>query len=124
MLTALESAITVNDAIAVQQAIFDLSPVGSGVESVDDEIAFEIIAILRRPEMKTSALSGHILNFFEFEAPRISQRAKDRCAMFLREWGNEFAHVHSVQVVAELREGAYLTEAPPKEPRKKKRHAA
>jgi len=74
-------------------------------------------------EMKTSPLSGHLLNFFEFEATYLSQTAKDRCAAFLREWGREFTDVHSVQVVAELRSGPYLKEVSPKEPRTKPRRA-
>jgi len=73
-----------------------------------DEVAFYVIEVLRRDNMKRSPLSGHVLNFFEFEAPRLSNRAKERCRALLREWGHEFSDMHSMQVVAELREGPYL----------------
>ena len=123
MLTALENAIAANDAEAVQQAIFDLGEVALLAGAVGDSVAFEVLAILKRPDMRASPHSGHLLNFFEFEADRISQRAKDRCAAFLREWGDTFTHVHSRQVVAELKSGPYLKEAPPKTPRKKPRRS-
>ncbi len=58
--------------------------------------------------MKTSPLGGHLLNYFEFEAPYLSAKAKDRCIGFLNAWGKEFKHVHSMQVVAELQSGDYL----------------
>jgi hypothetical protein len=72
--------------------------------------------------MRASPLAAHLLNFFEFEAPYISQTAKDRCAAFLREWGDTFSHAHSQHVVYELRSGPYLKPEPPKVARKKPRH--
>jgi hypothetical protein len=122
MIPALESAIAAADPDAVQDAIFELGRQRTSDNLIDDEIAFQVLAILRRPEMWNSQLAGHVMNFFEFEAPRLSQRAKDRCAAFLREWGNQFTDVHGVQVVGELLYGPYLQPAPPKPVRKKPRH--
>jgi hypothetical protein len=122
MLSALDAALAAQDPDAVQDAIFDLSHPLRGKEFIDDEVAFAVLAVLRRPEMWPSLLSGHVLNFFEFGASRLSQRAKDRCAAFLREWGNEFNEIHSMQVVGELRVGPYLLPAPPMSPKRKPRH--
>lgn len=122
MMIKLESAIAANDAEAVQLAILDLGNQRSAGQLIDDEVAFQLLAILRKPDMWHSPLAGHVFNFFEFEADSISQRAKDRCAAFIQEWGNQFTDFHSVQVVGELREGPYLKEGQPKAPRKKPRH--
>ena len=122
MITSLEAAIAVQDEEAVQDAIFELSRPPAGQELVEDEIAFAILVVLRRPEMWPSLLSGHVLNFFEFASPHLSQRAKDRCSAFLREWGRQFSEIHSTQVVGELRHGPYLLPVEPKPPRKKPRH--
>ena len=108
MITELEDAINANDAKALQSAIFNLSDMRNPNGLLPDEFAFEIIDILRRDEMKTSPLAGHLLNYFEFEAPYISSKAKDRCVGFLNAWGKDFKHVHSSQVVAELQAGDYL----------------
>ena len=122
MLAALESAIASNEPEAVQQAIFDLFDLRGSGGFLDDEVAFEVIAILKRPEMRASSLAAHLLNFFECQAAHISQRAKDRCAAFLREWGDTFSHMYSQHVVAELRSGSYLKPETPKVARKKPRH--
>jgi len=122
MLAALESAIAGNDPRAVQDAVFALGDDRMPGALFEDEVAFEVLAILKRPEMRASPLAAHLLNFFEYQAPRISQRAKDRCSAFLREWGDTFTHLYSQHVVAELRAGPYLKLEPPKEPRKKPRH--
>lgn len=124
MLSALENALAAADSEAVQDAVFDLTLAHRVSERIDDDVAFEIIAILRRPEMWGSSNAGHVLNFFEFASPHLSQEAKDRCAAFLREWGGKFTDVHSVQVVAELRAGPYLKVEPPKPPRRKPRSKA
>jgi hypothetical protein len=122
MLAALDSAIASGDPEAVQQAVFHLINLRKGCELLRDEIAFEVLALLRRAELSASPLAAHLLNFFEFHSTHISQRAKDRCSAFLREWGDTFSHFHSQQVVAELRSGQYLKPEPPKVARKKPRH--
>ena len=58
--------------------------------------------------VRDATLAGHILIFFEFESPHLTPRAKDRCAAFLREWGNEFTHFYARHVATELRAGTYL----------------
>jgi hypothetical protein len=123
MFARLESALESNDPEAVQDAVFALRGETSSGEFLEDEIAFGVIALLKRSDLSSSPLAAHLLNYFEFEAPRISQRAKDRCAAFLREWGDSFTHFHSQQVVTELRHGPYLKPEPHKEPRKKPRHS-
>lgn len=122
MLARLEASIASNDPEEVQDTVFSLGDNVIPAGLLDDEVAFEILTLLERPEMNSSPLTAHLLNYFEFEAPRISPRAKDRCAVFLREWGNSFTHFHAQQVVAELRSGPYLKLASPKEPREKPRH--
>jgi hypothetical protein len=89
---------------------------------LDDKVAFDVLALLKRPEIASSSLAAYLLNFFEFESPRISQRAKERCGALLREWGDTFSHVHSQQVVTELRFGSYLKPEQPEAPGKKPRH--
>ena len=122
MLARLESALASNDPDAVQSAVFSLSAGRISGQLLEDEIALDVLALLKRPDLSASPLAAHLLNYFEFEAPHISQRAKDRCAAFLREWGDSFTHFHSQQVVTELRSGPYLKPEPLKEPRKKPRH--
>ncbi len=108
MLEKLEAAINAGSTEGVEQAVFDLGNLRGTQGLIPDEIAFSIIDILRRDDMKTSPLAGHIFNFFEFEASYISSKAKDRCKGFLNAWGDDFEHFHSMQVVAELRSGNYL----------------
>lgn len=122
MIAALERAISTDDADAVQEAIFALGHHPLCGEFIDDEIVIQLLGILRRPDMWRSRLAGHVLNFFEFDANRLSPKAKDRCKAFLREWGSQFTDVHSVQVVGELGIGTYLEKMPVKIPRKKPRH--
>ena len=123
MQSTLESAVSSGDPDTLRRAVFALGDQRTPQGLIDDEVAFAVLAILKRGEMASSPLAGHLLNFFEFEAPRISQRAKDRCAAFLREWGDIFSHFHSQQVVAELRQGPYLVEESQKGPRKKRRQS-
>ena len=122
MYDALEAALAANDPDATQDAIYELGAQGRRAEVIDDEIAFQILAILRRVELQHSPLAGHLLNFFEFESRQLSIRAKDRCAAFLREWGGEFTDVLAMQVVGELQHGAYLKTEPSHPARRKPRH--
>lgn len=107
MHNVLENALSAGDAKEVQRGIFELGLDRDAQGIVRDEVAFYVIDILRRAETKASPVAGHVLNFFEFEWPQLSKRAKDRCMAFLREWGDDFTHVHARQVVAELRVGTY-----------------
>lgn len=110
MYEALEKALANGDPSAVQEAIFNLGALAQRQKVVPDEVAFYVIDVLRRDSMKASNLGGHVLNFFEFEAPYLSFKAKERCRAFLREYGDEFSDIFSMQVVAELREGEYLVQ--------------
>jgi hypothetical protein len=124
MITAVESALSRGNSEELQDAIYALGKLRDPDGTIPDEVANHVLSILRRPEIWNSALAGHILNFFEFEAPHISQAAKDRCRAFLREWGQEFTDFHSVQVVGELLHGPYLQAVEPKPQRKKPRWSA
>ena len=106
MFEELDNAIQGGDPDALQRALFDLGRSHAGL--MPDEISFRIIDALRAEDMRASPLAGHLLNHFEFHSRKLSNKAKDRCVGFLRSWGDSFTHVHSRQVVAELREGNYL----------------
>jgi hypothetical protein len=93
---------------AVQRVIFELGPIHNGRESVPDDVVEGLLTILRNTEMYTSPLAGHVLNYFEFESPRLTERQKLLCRAFLNAHGNSFTDVFSMQVVAELREGNWL----------------
>jgi hypothetical protein len=108
MFPQLDRSLECGDAKAVQKAICEIGDIRDEAGMIPDDNAFHVIGVLRRPEMKKSPLAAHVLNFFVFESPRLSARAKDRCMAFLREWGDEFSDVHSMQVVAELCRGPYL----------------
>jgi len=100
--------IAANDADGVQKAIFDLGAIHNGIKQIPDDVVERILTLLRSERMYKSHHSGHILNFFEFEAPYLSDRAKNLCIGFLNAHGDRFEDVHSHQVVAELREHEYL----------------
>lgn len=104
----LRDCIARRDPRGVQSAIFDLKAVNNGWEVVPNEVVERLLILLRCEEMYTSSLSGHVLNFFEFEAPHLSTRQKWLCNGFLAAHGDQFDDVHSQQVVAELRHGDYL----------------
>ena len=81
----------------------------SSMQTIPDEIAFDILALVKNPQLYQSQVPAHLLNFFEWHPSRISPRAKDRCSAFLREWGKEYTHPHAQQVIAELEAGSYLS---------------
>ena len=108
MLTELEAALEVGDEQAIRYAVLALGDRREKSGQVPDEVAFAVLDLLRRDEMKTSPFAGHVLNFFEFEARQLSPRVKDRCRAFLDAWGGHFKHPHSVHVIGELRFDDYL----------------
>jgi hypothetical protein len=61
--------------------------------------------LLSRAEVSNSHLAGHVLNYFEFEAPKLSEHQKLKRLDFLNTHEDE---THSQQVVAELHSGKYL----------------
>jgi hypothetical protein len=93
----------------VQRLIFELGPIHNGWQSVPNEVVEGLLTILRNSEMFTSPLAGHVLNYFEFESPLLTQHQKQLCKAFLTAHGNSFTDVFSMQVIAELREGNWLT---------------
>ena len=109
----LRECLDIGDADNVQRAIFDLSPIHNGWATVPDEVVERLLTLLRSDEMYSSRLAGHVLNYFEFEAPRLSADQKSLCIGFLKAHGDKFTGVHSRQVVAELREGKYLASPNP-----------
>ena len=64
--------------------------------------------MLTNEQMYKSPFAGQVLNYFEFESDRLSAAQKSKCIGFLKAHGDQFDHVHSCQVVAELRHGTYL----------------
>ena len=108
MFSQLERALESGDAEAVQDAIYALGNIRDKDGMIPDNNAFYVIGVLQRPEMQKSSLAAHVLNFFEFESPRLSAQAKSHCLAFLRQWGDKLSDVHSMQVVAELFDGPYL----------------
>ena len=97
-----------NDAGGVQDSIFDLDALHNGLDQIPDDLVERLLTLLRNERMYESPLAGHVLNFFEFGAPHLSDRAKSLCAGFINAHGDAFKHVHSQQVVVELRFGPYL----------------
>jgi hypothetical protein len=91
----------------VQEAIFNLGSIRNDWPQIPDEVVERILTLLRNEEMYKSQQAGHVLNFFEFESPRLTDRQKWLCIGFLNAHGNEFSDVHSQQVVTELRYGLY-----------------
>jgi hypothetical protein len=100
--------IAAHDASGVEQAVFDLTSIHCEYDQVPDHLVERLLTLLRNEKLYESPLAGYVLNFFEFEAPRLTARQKSLCAGFLNAHGDRFAHVHSQQVVAELRYGDYL----------------
>ena len=109
----LHQCLDLANAECVGQAIFDLSPIRNSWDFVPDEVVERLLALLSRDEMFTSPHAGQVLNYFEFEADKLSASQKLLCIQFLKTHGDKFAHVHSQQVVAELRHGKYLSSPSP-----------
>jgi hypothetical protein len=91
----------------VQDAVFDLGGIRNDWTEIPDEVVERLLALLRNDEMYRSPYAGHLLNFFEFESPRLTDRQKWLCIDFLNAHGDKFSGVHSQQVVTELRYGRY-----------------
>ena len=92
---------------ALQGAIFDLGRIANDRAEIPDEVVERLLTLLRNEEMHKSPYAGHVLNFFEFQSGQLTDRAKWLCIGFLNAHGDEFSHVHSRQVVTELRYGLY-----------------
>lgn len=108
MMEDLLSAVAANDERAVQDAVFSLGSFRNSSDLIPDEVTDALLDILTRKEIQNSELSGHLLNFFEFEASNLSSVSKNKCRAFLKRWGDYFNTVHGMQVVTELRHSKYL----------------
>jgi len=104
----LQECLANGDADGVQDAIFDLGPLTNGWRVIPDEVVERLLTLLQGEQMYESQLAGHVLNYFEFEAPRLSARQKSLCTSFLNAHGDQFVDVLSRQVVTELRYDNYL----------------
>jgi hypothetical protein len=96
------------DGDGVRDAVFGLNSINNGWEVVPDEIVERLLTLLRSEQMYESPLAGHVLNYFEFESPRLSARQKSLYIGFLNAHGDQFLNIHSRQVVTELRHDSYL----------------
>src|SRR5258708_7530485 len=91
----------------VQDAMFDLGGIRNDRAEIPDEVVERLLTLLKNEEMYKSPYAGHLLNFFEFESDKLTDRAKWLCIGFLNVHGDEFSDVHNQQVVTELRSGLY-----------------
>lgn len=105
--TRLHEALRGDNKKDVQDAIFDLGGICNDRAEVPDELVERLLTLLRNEAVYKSPYAGHVLSFFEFESKRLTDRAKWLCIGFLNAHGDEFSHVHSQQVVIELRYGRY-----------------
>ena len=102
------SRLATNDDEGLSDLVFDLGATGNEVEQVPDDVVERLLWLLGDSRTYQSALAGHVLSFFQFEASHLSDQAKLRLVDFLKAHGDQFKHFHSQQVVAELRSGRYL----------------
>ncbi len=100
----------------VQDVMFDLCSIRNDWAEIPDEVVERLLTLLRNEEMYKSPYAGHLLNFFEFESDKLTDRAKWLCIGFLNAHGDEFSDVHSRQVVTELRYGLYADHLKMKKP--------
>ena len=103
----LQDALQRDNGEDVQDAIFDLGGIRNDWAEIPDEVVERLLTLLRNEDMCKSPCAGHVLNFFEFESKRLTDRAKWLCIGFLNAHGDEFSDVRSQQVVTELRHGLY-----------------
>ena len=108
----LRESLNGRDEDGIQRAIFELGTAHNNSWPIPDEVIERLLALLREDGMFASPFAGHILNFFEFEAPQLRPNQKRLCREFLKLYGDSLTDTHSCQVVAELREDNYL--APPR----------
>src|SRR5262249_23667706 len=103
----LQSCLAEHDEEGVCKAVFDLGRLRDERNRALDGVVERILTLLRDKEMYESTLACHILNFFEFESPSLTDRQKWLCIGFLNAHGDEFKDPQSQHVVGELRYGRY-----------------
>src|SRR5262249_34850705 len=75
------------DAELLRDAIFDLSPINNGWIAVPDDVVEGLLALLQDDDLNASELPAHILNYFEFESPRMKTHHKRQVIQFLKDHG-------------------------------------
>jgi hypothetical protein len=104
----LQTYVCEGDAEKIGWVISQLGWAGSQQAQIPDATVERLLALLKNEEKYGSKFAGQILNFFEFESCHLTDHQKRLCVEFLREHGDHFNHVHSRQVVTELRHDHYL----------------
>ncbi len=105
--SCLKDAIRRNNDIDVQDAMFDFGTIRNGWTEIPDEVVERLLTLLRSEEMYRSPYARHLLNFFQYESPYLTDRQKWLCIGFLNAHGDQFSDIHSHHVVTELRYGRY-----------------
>jgi len=103
----LQDAMRRGDGEDIQDALFDLGCIRNDSSKMPDDVVERLLTLLRNDNMYNSPHAGHLLQFFEFESTRLTDRQKWLCIGFLNAHGDKFSDVHSQQVVIELRYGRY-----------------
>ena len=103
----LQNALHQSDQKAVLDALWPFSAALNDWEIADDVVE-RLLTILTQEEMYQSAYAGHLLQFFEIESERLTDRQKWFCIRFLNAHGDEFTDGFSSQMVGELRAGLFL----------------
>jgi hypothetical protein len=103
----LQDALYRNDQKAVLDALWPFSAALNDWEIADDVVE-RLLTILTQQRMYQSPYAGHLLQFFEIESERLTDRQKWFCIRFLNAHGNEFTDGFSAQMIGELRAGLFL----------------
>jgi len=103
----LQDALHRNDQKAVLDALWPFSAALNDWEIADDVVE-RLLTILTQEEMYQSPYAGHLLQFFEMESERLTDRQKWFCIRFLNAHGNKFTDGFSSQMIGELRAGLFL----------------
>ena len=103
----LQDALHRNDQKAVLDALGPFSAAVNDPE-IADNVVERLLTILTQEEMYKSPYAGHLLQFFEMESERLTDRQKWFCIRFLNAHGNKFTDGFSSQMIGELRAGLFL----------------
>ncbi|SIQ33318.1 hypothetical protein [Aquipseudomonas alcaligenes] len=96
------------DADAVQDIIFSLSPLILNTKFASDEVIDFILELLEDPFLYDKDIAGHLLNFFEFESKNLSIEQKKRAYDWVVRNSKNFTSILGGQVIAELEDHHYL----------------
>lgn len=104
----LKQSVLKQDADAVQDIIFSLSPLILNTKFASDEVIDFILELLEDPFLYDKDIAGHLLNFFEFESKNLSTEQKKRACDWVARNGKNFTSILGGQVIAELEYHHYL----------------